>query len=236
MTTFRILVVDDEPDIRKVVERSLARDPALTIRCCNSGTEALTEATLWRPHLILLDLMMPHMDGPSTLGRLRENPATSAIPVIFLTAHARSQELDYMASLGAAGSIAKPFHPKALREAVRGYLPPSAADDGAASDEALEAATAQEREAFRARLRCDGETLNRYGARLQNGTSAPADLGEIWMIVHKLAGAGGILGFDQVSRSAAALEQSIVDVHVGERNPDAIAGELLAFAAAIERE
>jgi CheY-like chemotaxis protein len=118
----RILVVDDEPDIRKVVERSLARDPEFATRSCASGHEALATAAEWSPHLILLDVMMPPMDGPATLARLRENPSTADTPVVFLTARASSQELDGLRSLGAVGVIAKPFDPKALRESVRGYL------------------------------------------------------------------------------------------------------------------
>jgi len=113
---FGVLVVDDEPDIRKVTERSLARDTALSVRCCGSGQQALVEAAQWAPHLILLDVMMPFMDGPTTLARLRDDPSTSQIPVVFLTARASSQDLDYVTSLGAAGSIAKPFEPKELRE------------------------------------------------------------------------------------------------------------------------
>ena len=74
MNTLRILHVDDEPDIREVVEASLMLDPDFFVRSCGSGEEAVAMAPHWRPDLILCDVMMPVMDGPATLARLRESP------------------------------------------------------------------------------------------------------------------------------------------------------------------
>jgi len=123
MTTRRVLHVDDEPDIRSIVEISLGLDPNLTILSCGSGEEALAAATKCRPDLILLDVMMPVMDGPTTLERLRGNPATSDVPVVFMTARAQTRELEHYKSLGAAGVIAKPFDPMTLAQSVQQYLP-----------------------------------------------------------------------------------------------------------------
>jgi CheY-like chemotaxis protein len=75
MSTFRVLHVDDEPDIREVVEMSLALDPEFKLRSCASGADALNATESWPPDLILLDVMMPVMDGPTTLKHLRERPA-----------------------------------------------------------------------------------------------------------------------------------------------------------------
>ena len=208
MTAYRILVVDDEPDIRKVVERSLARDPALTIRCCASGEAALADAAEWSPHLILLDVMMPRMDGPTTLARLRANPATADIPVVFLTARARSEELEYVATLRANGAIAKPFDPKALREAVRGHLR-AAAPAAPAEAERLDAPTAEEVAGFRQRLRADAATLKDLQARLRSDARPFAARDDLWTVVHRLAGAAGLYGFDQVSVQAAVLDRAI---------------------------
>ena len=93
MTAVRVLHVDDEPDIREVVELSLGLDPDLTVRSCGSGGDALAAAAAWSPDLILLDVMMPLMDGPTTLSRLRQSPNTAAIPVVFMTARAQPREL-----------------------------------------------------------------------------------------------------------------------------------------------
>ncbi len=122
MTSLRILHVDDEPDIREVVELSLGLDPAFSVRSCASGADALAMAADWSPDMILCDVMMPVMDGPATLARLRECPRTVSTPVVFMTARAQTRELEYFKSLGAIGVIPKPFDPMTLANAVRGHL------------------------------------------------------------------------------------------------------------------
>jgi CheY-like chemotaxis protein len=126
MTPVCVLYVDDEPDIREVVEMSLALDPAVSVRSCASGGDALAATVDWSPDLILLDVIMPEMDGPSTLLRLRERPRTARVPVVFMTARAQTSELDRFRSLGAAGVIGKPFDPMTLAAQVRSYAPPAA--------------------------------------------------------------------------------------------------------------
>jgi CheY-like chemotaxis protein len=122
MTALRILHVDDEPDIREVVEISLSLDPDFVTQSCNSGQEALAIAADWSPDLILLDVMMPVMDGPATLAQLRDNTRTAAIPVIFMTARAQTCEIELFRSLGAVGVIRKPFDPMTLAASVRTYM------------------------------------------------------------------------------------------------------------------
>jgi CheY-like chemotaxis protein len=118
----RILYVDDEPDIREIATLSLSLDPELEIRSCASGPEALTTVDDWRPDPILLDVMMPGMNGPTTLAKLRDNPAATAIPVVFITARTQARELDRFLALGAAGIIAKPFDPMKLAETAKAFL------------------------------------------------------------------------------------------------------------------
>lgn len=125
MTSYRLLHVEDEPDIREVVEMSLALDPAIVLKSCASGADALVAAADWEPDVILMDVMMPVMDGAETLTHLRENERTAKIPVVFMTARAQSREVQRFLSLGAAGVIAKPFDPMTLASAVRAYLPAS---------------------------------------------------------------------------------------------------------------
>lgn len=120
--TIRILYVDDEPDIREIAAMALGLDPELDVRTCESGEEALDVAPEWRPDLILLDVMMPRMDGPATLAALRANDATANIPVVFITARTQTQEVEGFRSIGAHGVIAKPFDPMGLAAVVRGYL------------------------------------------------------------------------------------------------------------------
>ena len=127
MTDIRILLVDDEPDIREVVDVSLGLDREFRTRACASGADALVTAAEWSPSLILLDVMMPLMDGPATLANLRKNPRTAHIPVVFLTARTQAREIEQYISLGAQGVLSKPFDPMTLAASVRSYLPASAA-------------------------------------------------------------------------------------------------------------
>jgi CheY-like chemotaxis protein len=122
MTDIRILVVDDEPDIREVVDVSLGLDREFKMRACASGADALVMAAEWSPTLILLDVMMPLMDGPATLANLRKNPRTAHIPVLFLTARTQTDEIAQYISLGAQGVLSKPFNPMTLAASVRSYL------------------------------------------------------------------------------------------------------------------
>jgi CheY-like chemotaxis protein len=122
MSKLRILHVDDEPDIREVVDISLGLDPQFEVRACASGAEALTAAADWLPTLILLDVMMPVMDGPMTLAQLRNNPKTSDVPVLFMTARAQAREVEHYISLGAQGVISKPFDPMTLAGLVGEHL------------------------------------------------------------------------------------------------------------------
>jgi CheY-like chemotaxis protein len=122
MSAVRILLVDDEPDIREVVDISLGLNPDFEVRACASGAEAIEAATEWSPVLILLDVMMPGMDGPTTFAQLRKNPKTAAIPIVFMTARAQSSELEHFIGLGAQGVISKPFDPMTLASQVQSHL------------------------------------------------------------------------------------------------------------------
>ncbi|WP_018428793.1 response regulator [Hoeflea sp. 108] len=118
----RILYVDDEDDIREIAQMSLELEPGFSVRQCSSGSEALGEAAGWQPDLILLDVMMPEMDGPETLRRLAEQPSTAAIPVIFITAKTQLHEVERYRSMGAIGVVAKPFDPMKLAAEVKQLL------------------------------------------------------------------------------------------------------------------
>jgi CheY-like chemotaxis protein len=118
----RILYIDDEADIREIAQMALELDPDFTVRTCGSGREGIAVARDWSPAFILLDVMMPELDGPAVLGLLRDDLATSAIPVVFITARTQQQEVAQLRALGACGVIAKPFDPMTLAGQVRSFL------------------------------------------------------------------------------------------------------------------
>jgi CheY-like chemotaxis protein/HPt (histidine-containing phosphotransfer) domain-containing protein len=197
MTTIRILHVDDEPDIREVVELSLGLDPGFMLQSCGSGREALAVAAEWQPDLILLDVMMPVMDGPATLVQLRENARTASIPVIFMTARAQTRELDRFRILGAVGVVAKPFDPMTLAASVRSYVQPA--------QDPLD----DLRAGFLVRLKNDAVALSEHRLALSENRQ-PATLDRIKRIAHALSGAGGIYGFAEISDAAADLEDAAI--------------------------
>ena len=115
----RILYVEDEPDIQAVARLALEHLGGFTVEVCSSGNEALSKITTYAPDLILLDVMMPGMDGPTTLAELRKLPACAATPVVFMTAKVQPQEVAHYLSLGAIDVIPKPFDPMTLADKVR---------------------------------------------------------------------------------------------------------------------
>ena len=115
----RILYVEDDPDIQAIAVMVLETIHGFTLEVCSSGTEAVQKAEAFNPDLILLDVMMPNMDGPETLKTLREFPTLSMTPVVFMTAKVQPQEVQAYLDIGAAGVIAKPFDPMILVDQLR---------------------------------------------------------------------------------------------------------------------
>jgi len=118
----KILIIDDEADIRKIARLGLGRVGKMDVVEADNGTEGVRKAEEEKPDAILLDVMMPVMDGPSTLAALRDNPRTAGIPIIFLTAKAMTSEVERLKGLGAIGVITKPFDPMQFPLQVRSML------------------------------------------------------------------------------------------------------------------
>jgi CheY-like chemotaxis protein len=115
----KILCAEDDPDIQAIMQMALEHVGGYTVLIAPNGREALDHAPAFAPDLILLDVMMPEMDGPTTLEALRADPALADIPVIFLTAKAQQHEIERYRALGIAEVISKPFDPLTLPERVR---------------------------------------------------------------------------------------------------------------------
>jgi len=122
MANRRILIVDDEDDIREVAQVSLELVGQFEVLTAASGSAGIRTARAAHPDAILLDVMMPDMDGPTTLVQLQADPATRDIPVVFLTAKAQTADRARLAQLGAAGILTKPFDPLKLASEVAATL------------------------------------------------------------------------------------------------------------------
>jgi len=118
-TLEKILYVEDEMDIQSVAKIAIETVGGFTLKVCSSGDEALNEAESYAPDLFLLDVMMPGLDGPSTLVKLREIASLSQVPAIFMTAKVQSSEIDELLQLGALGVIPKPFDPMTLATQIK---------------------------------------------------------------------------------------------------------------------
>ncbi|MFP5361344.1 MAG: response regulator [Thermoleophilia bacterium] len=122
MSDTHILLIDDERDIRAVVALCLRKTAGWRVSSAGSGVEGLAMACVEQPDAILLDVMMPDLDGPATLQRLQADAQTRDIPVIFLTAKAHSADHRGFAMLGVTGILTKPFDPMTLADQVQAIL------------------------------------------------------------------------------------------------------------------
>jgi CheY-like chemotaxis protein len=122
MITKSILIIDDEDDIREVAQLTLEAIRGWQVLIAESGEEGLVIAEVEKPDAVLLDVMMPDMDGVTTFKKLKANNLTCDIPVIFLTAKVQPAEKRRFLELGVRGVIAKPFDPMALSDQVTEIL------------------------------------------------------------------------------------------------------------------
>ena len=122
----RICYVEDDEDIQRIVRMSLERVGKMTVEVVTDSTKAIAAMAAFKPDLVMLDWMMPEMDGPTLFRKMKQDPQMSALPVVFITAKATQRDIDELVSLGAAAVLSKPFSPKDLPDQLRaiwGKLP-----------------------------------------------------------------------------------------------------------------
>ncbi len=198
----RILYVEDDEDIRLVTAMALEGE-GFELTAYESGQLALNDAANLTPDILLLDVMMPGMDGPMTLRKLRELPHLSMTPVIFMTAKVNSAEVGFYKALGAVGVISKPFDPMTLADQIRDIV--SAATQKRVSEKALSLRALQER---------FSKLLPQRIADIQNQWEACAEGGdssELFRSIHSLAGAAGTFGFHRLGEQARTLERLMLE-------------------------
>jgi two-component system OmpR family response regulator len=115
----RICYVEDDEDIQRIVRMSLEKVGKMTVEVVGDPLVAIERMTAFKPELVMLDWMMPGLDGPALFRKMREVEATKNLPVVFITAKASQRELDELRTMGAIGTISKPFSPKDLPEQLR---------------------------------------------------------------------------------------------------------------------
>jgi CheY-like chemotaxis protein len=115
----KVLLVDDDQNIRFVAQMALEGLTNWKVFLADSGSEAIKVAKAEKPDLILLDLMMPGMDGPTTFAKLQEQDDLAGVPIIFMTAKVQAHEIENHLKLGAAGIISKPFDPMTLHDDIK---------------------------------------------------------------------------------------------------------------------
>jgi CheY-like chemotaxis protein len=115
----RICYVEDDEDIQRIVRMTLERVGKMTVEVVGDPTLAIAAMTAFRPDMVMLDWMMPKMDGPTLFRQMKLQPETSSLPVVFITAKASQHDLNELLKLGAAGAISKPFSPKDLPDQLR---------------------------------------------------------------------------------------------------------------------
>jgi len=115
----RVCYVEDDEDVQRIVRLSLEKVGKMTVEVVGDPMLAIERITAFKPELVMLDWMMPGMDGPTLFRKMRETPEVRDLPVVFITAKASQRELDELRKLGAAGMISKPFSPRDLPDQLR---------------------------------------------------------------------------------------------------------------------
>lgn len=206
----RILLVEDEADIRTIALTVLEAVGGFAVVVCASGEEAIQRAPEAQPDLIILDVMMPGLDGPATMRRLRELPHTARTPVMFMTAKAQASEIRNLLELGALDVITKPFDPMKLPSQIRDvwqrHAPaaPAAASVAVNSDPQLDAFYGEYADGLPAVI----EEIEQLWTRAADARDVAA-LKPLHRALHSLAGSAGTFGFVRLGAEAKALENAL---------------------------
>ena len=195
----RVLVVDDDPDVRALVSLTLRALGGYTVETSPSASDALEQARSFAPDLILLDVMMPGMDGRQALKALRADEATAHIPVIFISAGVDRSDAPEYRALGALGVIPKPFDPALLPATLERMC------HGQPIEEAHRPDLETLRAAYCTDLPATIGGMEALAARLVAGGWRQPIVESLFERAHRMAGTAGMYGLDTVGRSAGIL-------------------------------
>jgi two-component system, OmpR family, response regulator len=221
-----VLYVDDDPDICSVVQATLRLVPGLDVQTADSGERAIEIAYDLRPDLVLMDVMMPGLDGPSTFKRMRESVLLSKIPVIFMTAKVLPAEIAQLLQLGAIGVIVKPFDPLKLYGELfslwnNGGTRGRSTTEGGGPDQ-VQAQVDLLTASFLQRAWADVINLVKMIERAQAADRSVFP--EIERICHSIHGAGAMFGFPKMSEIGGTMCRTVAAITVN-AEPQGSAGE-----------
>ncbi|HIG39546.1 MAG: response regulator [bacterium] len=212
-TLNKVLIVEDDPDIREVVRMTLEMIGELEVAACDSCAEALVLVDEFKPDLLLLDVMMPIIDGPTTLRLLRERTSTKNTPAIFLTAKIEAGDMAQYKNLGVLDVIIKPFDPLLLPDKLGEiWVRHHGIDKGDGHEEFIRQFE-QTSAAFITQLPQEIQTLmDELSAYRKTGESA--FLNRLRQKVHRLKGTGSTFGCNAITDLSRKLEQSLARLHL----------------------
>jgi CheY-like chemotaxis protein len=229
MSVRRILFCDDDPDIREIIEISLGLESQFEVKGCESASELLATIVPWHPDLILLDVMMPGMDGPTALTMMRDNPCTQSIPIVFMTACTQTYECQHFLALGATGVITKPFDPMTLASLLTGFF-------------RVTAPRREGQESFRRRLKAEAETLLRCLWELDHSDDKASALTAALHTAQRLVATAGVCGFcascevSKIVDTARALDRAATNALSGRAGAAPVGDRLDGLLAHIEQQ
>jgi CheY-like chemotaxis protein len=228
--------VDDDRDICTVVQAKLRLIGGLEVHTADSGEQAVDLAYKLRPDLILMDVMMPGLDGPATFEHLREHAPLADIPIIFFTAKVLPAEVAHLIKLGAIGVIGKPFDPLKLSDEVFAIWKIAEAQHGSSATTARQSQVREQTgsltDTFIRRSKNDLVRLRTIIERARHEDRSV--LGEAERIAHTIRGTGAMFGFLEVSAAGGAIERLIERITSSASTPGstcepALLQQLLAF-------
>jgi two-component system OmpR family response regulator len=204
-----VLYVDDDPDMRAVVQAALRSIAGLDLHIAGSGEQAIDLAYECRPDLVVMDVMMPGLDGPSTFKSMRERAPLADIRVVFLTARARPAEADRLLQLGAIGVLGKPFDPLRLYDDLSAIWnnggAPRRIKGGRAGDSRVRAQVGSLADSFLRRTRNDVIRLRAFIECARDGDRSALE--EAGRVCHSIHGAGAMFGFPELGAAGGAIER-----------------------------
>lgn len=201
-----VLFVEDDPDVQAAVRVALQQKHGVHLRICSSAREALQAAGDFPASLLLLDVMMPEIDGVTLLAGLRQKELHRSTPAVFLTSLSHPEDVRYYRSLGITGVIPKPFDPARLGQQLAEIVADRADADESPPPMAEELMVLQR--VFERDLPQRLESIRGALQRCRVGTVSRADCARLWELVEELRNAANTFGHDRIGREALRIEQA----------------------------